>query len=105
MVGGTQCAKGTAFCTPTEVCTGSCGPPSVTVTTTATSTAPSASAPCGWEKLCPSAKKCGWEYVPCKPGYTCRNPYGWEPGFGETGDCVKEKKRRFLAGNWFDEEE
>lgn len=33
VVGGTQCAKGKAFCTPTEVCTGSCGP-SVTVTTT-----------------------------------------------------------------------
>ena len=109
VVGGTQCAKGTAFCTPTEVCTGSCGPPSVTITTTATSTAPSASATCGWEKLpCPSGKKCLWEWVPCKPGYMCRNPYGWDPGFGETGDCVRDflpKKRRFVAGNYYDVDE
>lgn len=113
VVGGTKCAKGTAFCTPTEVCTGSCGP-SVTITTTATlTTAPSASATmCGWEQLpCPSGKKyvkeCGWEYVPCKPGYTCKTPYGWVPGFGETGDCVRDllpKKRRFVAGVYVDEE-
>ena len=116
MVGGTECAKGTAFCTPTEVCTGSCGP-SVTITTTATLTASSASATCGWEQLpCPSGKnyvyeeerECGWEYVACKPGYTCRNPYGWDPGFGETGDCVRDllpKKRRLVAGIYYDEKE
>ena len=85
-----------ATITSTPVTPTTIRPTTARTVTTATLTTSSASATCGRES------------VPCKSGYTCKNPQGGDPGLGETGDCVRDllsKKRRLVAGNYFDEEQ